>query len=57
MKINGYQIEGSKSDYIDILIKYHNMDKKTLENKTFKDVVLEYCFYYQPLVLLNHKGK
>jgi|GEM_PF-5686946 len=56
MKINGYQIEGSKSDYIDILVKYHNMDKKTLENKTFKDVVLEYCFYYQPLVLLNHKG-
>ena len=51
MKLNGYQIEGSKSDYIDILVKYQGMDREHLEKKTFKDVVIDYCFYYQPLIL------
>jgi hypothetical protein len=53
MVINGYKIDGKKSEYIDILVNHNNFDRKELENKTFKQVVLDYCFYYQPLVLIG----
>lgn len=53
MVINGYKIEGTKNQYIDILVIFQNQDRKELENKTFKQVVLDYCFYYQPLVLIG----
>ena len=53
MKINGYQIEGNKSDYIDILVKYQGLNEAELNKQSFKEVVTQYCFYYMPLVCFN----
>jgi|TARA_R110000803_G_scaffold42097_1_gene90330 hypothetical protein len=53
MTINGYKIEGTKKEYINILVNNNNANKKELEKMSFYDVVVEYCFFYNPLVLAN----
>jgi hypothetical protein len=48
MKFKGLIVEGKKEEYIQDLLNVSKFNQVELENMSFNDVLVNWCFYFKP---------